>query len=190
MDVRKREVPVVKKAVPAKKVVPASEVKKNESAPIPTPEVKKDIPAGTPEVKPEKVKKEKAPKEPKPERELGATGYVITLLVQHKYTDEEIIAMTKAKYPDRSEKQIKVYISCQRGDINSGRKMKWQKVAGKVIVPLVKNEKGELIAKAELPKPAKKAAVKKEKPLLKNILDGDETDEEGDAMPETHNSNK
>lgn len=137
----------------------------------------------------EKVKKEKPVKEPKPPREQGATGYVIGLLVQHAYTDDEILAMVKEKYPDRSEKQIRVYISCQRGDVNSGRKKKWKEVAGKVIVPLVRDEKGNLIPKAELPKPEKPIVARKQKPKLAEVMGNDDSDENSE-MPETHNSAK
>ena len=64
------------------------------------------------------VKKES----PKAEKTQSATGYVIELLLQKKSTDEQIMEMTQRKFPARNEKQIKVYISCQRNDLNSGRK--------------------------------------------------------------------
>ena len=166
--------------VAAKKVV--APVVKKPVVQSPTPAPKKVVAPVVKKEIVEKVKKDKPVKEAKPPREQGATGYVVGLLVQHAFTDDEILEMVQKKYPDRSEKQIRVYISCQRGDINAGRKKKWQELAGKRIVPLVKDEKGNLIPKAELPRPEKAVVAKKQKPKLSEVMDASEDNE----MPETH----
>lgn len=185
-EAKKPEVkkPEVKKIVPVvKKTVIVPETKKQETK---LPEVKKPVVTTKPEAtaKPKvepKVKKEKVQKEPRP---LGFTGFMVNMLVQHKFTDEEIIAATQKAYPSTNIKSIKMNTSIQRADINAGRKPKWLTVAGKPIERLMRDASGKLVpyVKTVKEKPAK---VKKEKPLLANLLK-DETDTNG--MPETHKS--
>jgi hypothetical protein len=109
-----------------------------------------DAPMGTPV-----EKKEAAPKEPNAPRakkepgKVGATGRVCELLCEKQHTDEEIVEIIQTEYPDRNEKQIRVYLSCQRGDINGGRKPQWQEKAkkawrGKQISRLYRDAKGKL----------------------------------------------
>ena len=123
-------------------------------------------------------KTEKKAKEKK-ERSLGATGRVCELLIERAYSDEDIIKIIQAEFPDRTVKQIKVYISCQRADINAGRKKQF--VVDELLVRLVK-EDGEL--KPYTPKT--KTKTKKEKAhtnqkrsnLLNDYIKSDEDENE------------
>ena len=93
----------------------------------------KKAPAKKKEVAPAKktvLKKKEAPakkKAPakvskKEEKKMSVTKYVRSLLVQKKYTDADLLSMILKEYSDKTEKQRKVYISVQRGELNSGRK--------------------------------------------------------------------
>lgn len=131
----------------------------------------KSVAAATPvqsiNEKPVKAKKEKKEKVP---RALGATGRVCQLHMERKFTDEEILAKVKAEYPDRTDKQIKVYLSVQRAEINSGRKAGFKLTEGeKPLERLVKDAAGKTVPYSSIPK---KQAVKKEKKLLKELTTG------------------
>jgi len=83
----------------------------------------------------------------KKEKKIGATSRVCELLCERAHTDEEIIKIIEKEYPDRNEKQIKMYLSCQRGDINSGRKPIWTGLAKadeNPIVRLYRDAKGKV----------------------------------------------
>ena len=103
-------------------------------------------------------KKEKTP------RPKGATGYVCELLMERKFTDEELIEKVQGQYPDRTEKQIKVYLSVQRAEINAGRKAGFKLgKSDKPLERLVRHE-GVIVPYSQAPK---KSTAKKEKKMLK-----------------------
>ena len=98
-------------------------------------------------------------------KSVGATTRVCQMLVERKYTDEEILSTIKKEYQDRSEKQIKVYISCQRNDINAGRKKRF--IVDSPIERLIKVD-GKIIPKSQAPaKPSKKKIDPENDPLKK-----------------------
>jgi len=117
-----------------------------------------------------KTAKKAAKKTEAKERTPGATGYVCELLMERKHADSEILAMVGKKFPDRTEKQIKVYISVQRAEINAGRKPSHQVtkplerlviVDGKT-VPYVAGVATKKEPKAAAKKATSKAAAKKD----------------------------
>jgi len=111
-----------------------------------------------------KVEKEKVAKVAKAAKEKvakrpGATSRVLDLLLEKKYTDEDIVESIRKEYPDRNEKQIKVYISCQRGNLNSGRSRDYDaKKSGKI-----ERIGGETKPEKKADVPTKKAPVAKKK---------------------------
>lgn len=110
-----------------------------------------------------KIKKAKEPKEPKGQ---GATGYVCDLLMERKYTDEELLEKVIAKYPDRTEKQVKVYLSVQRSEINSGRKTSHVLKADEKGLERLVSHDGKIVPYSQVPK---KPASKKERKLLASL---------------------
>lgn len=123
-------------------------------------------------VKKETVKKETVKKVP-----LGATGRVCELLVQRAYTDQEIIDTIMKEFPERTEKQIKVYISVQRADINAGRKKQF--VVDTPLVRLVEKD-GELVpyTPKERVKKSKTKLNDKQKSLVADYINEDEDEAE------------
>ncbi len=125
------------------------------------------------------IPKNEPPKkrEPKVKKET-AKALIKKLLLERKFTDEQIAATVLTKYPDTFKKN---YISCTRGDINAGR----IKVEGQIcehIPVLIENEAGEVVDKTTLPKKEKKTKgkVKKEDDPLSNIAGIDVDTEEPD----------
>lgn len=135
-------------------------------------------------VKPTKIGKSapaekalKAPKAEKAPRALGATGFVCTLLTQRKYTDDQIVKLTLDEYPDRIEKQVKVYVSVQRAEINAGRK------AGHVVttpIDRLVEYNGKVVTYASVPKASETRKAASDKSALKR-----HTSIDPDAEPET-----
>ena len=132
-------------------------------------------------VKPTKIGKtapaEKAPKAEKAPRALGATGFVCGLLTQRKYTDDQIVKLTLDEYPDRTEKQIKVYVSVQRAEINAGRK------AGHVVttpIDRLVEYNGKVVTYASVPKASETRKAASDKSALKR-----HTSIDPDAEPDT-----
>ena len=106
-----------------------------------------------------KVKKEKVVVKTKKGKKLGGTTVICQLLVERKYTDEQIFEKVLKDYPSIK----KAYISIQRSDINAGRKAKFPvgknlitKIGGNKVAP--KNPKATKATKAK-----KKNAKKKTK---------------------------
>jgi len=77
---------------------------------------------------------------PKVSRKLGATGMASELLMERKYTDDDIMEKVLKEHPAFRRS----FISCQRGDINAGRKSRFD-IGDTPLVRLVRNEKGKLV---------------------------------------------
>jgi hypothetical protein len=68
------------------------------------------------ETKPAAVKKTLVGK--KKEKGPSATGYARELLIKRKHTDDQIKAMILKRFADLTEKQVSVYVSIQRSNLN------------------------------------------------------------------------
>ena len=111
------------------------------------------------------VKKKAVLKVNKPK---GATGRVCELLMERKYTDEQIVELIQKEYTDRTEKQIKVYCQVQRADINSGRKPSYKVPKDQKLERFVDDVDGKVIPYSTAPhKTSRKKKENKERKLLK-----------------------
>lgn len=94
------------------------------------------------------AKKAPAKKKVSKAKKLGATTRVCELLCERKHTDDEIVKTIRKEFPDRNERQVRLYLSCQRSDINSGRKARWTELAQankkNPLVRLYRDAKGKL----------------------------------------------
>lgn len=102
-----------------------------------------------------KETKKTVQKTEKKERKLGGTGLACVLLMEKKYTDDEIYEKIIKECPDFK----KDYISRQRNDINKGRKSSY-----KVTSPMpryVRDRSGKLVIAGSIKKEKKEKASKK-----------------------------
>ena len=141
----------------------------------------KKSPAKKADKKPYKIKDRQnvkdltTPQKVEKQKKLAPTAFVCGLLMERKYTDQDIFLKASKEYPVLTEKQIKVYISVQRTEINRGNKKKFRiasdeepitkiiVVDGKKIQKTTESEKKTAATRKTKSKPEKKAAPSKKK---------------------------
>jgi hypothetical protein len=102
------------------------------------------------------AKKEKVPKEPK-ERKPSPHTLARQLVMERKWTNEEIFNKVTEQFPNGKFK--KAYVNIKRWDLNDAAEP-----GTEPYVELALDAKGKRVPKADLPKPEKKTRAKKERP--------------------------